>query len=60
MDYGSLSEKTVRNIKEQIKQLIVGGLLSVNKAIIRKILKNYKKVPGFYSTVDWRQYNSRR
>jgi hypothetical protein len=59
MDYGSLSEKTVRNIKEQIKQLIVGGLLSVNKAIIRKILKNYKKVPGFYSTVDWRQYNSR-
>jgi alpha-tubulin suppressor-like RCC1 family protein len=55
----SLREKTVRNIKEKITQLVVGGLLSINKTIIRAILKSYKKAPGLYSTVDWRQYNSR-
>ena len=60
MDNRSLREKTVRNIKEQIKQLIVGGLLTINKIIIRKILKSYKRAPGLYSTVDWRKYNSRR
>jgi hypothetical protein len=55
----SLREKTVRNIKEKIKQLVFGGLLSINKTIIRTILKSYKKAPGLYSTVDWRHYNSR-